>query len=282
MRACGEANAGGARFCARLRCHAAGARPGRPRGPEDRHDPLLRRRRLDVARRGDRPRDDASGHVALRGVDGGDRPPARRDGRAVPRRRGDGRVRRARGHEDDALRAVRTGMEMQRHLAELNAELRANVGRRARLPDRHQHGRGRRGRPRDGRGVRDRRRGQPRQATGAGRRAGDDPDRDGDVPAREGRRQGRAARAVHRQGEERGRLPFPARRGGRAAAGYARRLDAPLIGRTTSSTRSGRCHRRVRRAGPLRIVGVTRPGRDRQVPARARAASGGSRTTRRR
>ena len=34
-------------------------------------------------------------------------------------------------HEDDALRAVRAGNEMQRRLVELNEELQRHVGRRA-------------------------------------------------------------------------------------------------------------------------------------------------------
>ena len=45
-------------------------------------------------------------------------------------------------HEDDALRAVRAGREMQGGLEHLNDELRETVGRRARVPDRDQHRRG--------------------------------------------------------------------------------------------------------------------------------------------
>ena len=71
-------------------------------------------------------------------------------------------------HEDDALRAVRTATEMQRGLADAEQRAPPDLGRRARLPYRDQHRRGRRGRPRIRRGVRHRRRGEPGQAARAG------------------------------------------------------------------------------------------------------------------
>ena len=137
------------RFCARLRDGAPRGRPRRIRGQEDRDHPLLRRGRLDRSRGGDGPQDDPEimsryAETMADVVRG-----ARRDGRAVPRRRGHGGLRRAcraRGRRPPG-RAY-GGMEMQRRLGDLNAEL-VKRGASRSLPHRHQHRRGGSGRSRD-------------------------------------------------------------------------------------------------------------------------------------
>ncbi len=172
---------------------ASGSRAGRPRGQEDRHDPLLRRRRVDDPRGSDRSRDDTSRHDPVRRSDGGGRASTRRNGRAVPRRRGDGRLRSpdgARGRRA-ASSARRDGDATSPRPPERGAA--RGLGCRADLSDRHQHGGGRGRRSRNTRDLRHRRRGEPRKAARAGRRARDDPDRHGHVPAREGRGEGRPA-----------------------------------------------------------------------------------------
>ena len=86
---------GGGALLRLLRGCARGSR-GAARAAQGRHGPLLRRRRLDRSRRAPRPGGAARGHdVVLRGREGCDRA-ARRHAREVHRRRGHGRVRRAR------------------------------------------------------------------------------------------------------------------------------------------------------------------------------------------
>ena len=246
-----------ARFCAGCGAALPAAAGRAPRGTEDRHRPLLRRRRVDVARRGDRPRDDASRHVALRAVDDGDRHARTGDGRAVPRRRGDGRVRRPGGrtrttHSAPSAPGWRcsdaspssTPSCRRTWGVELACRIGINTGEVVA------------GDPGPGEHVRDRRRGQPRQATGAGRRARGDPDRHGDVPAREGRRPGRAARAVH---APRGRAR-PS-----TASGSTRSTRRPPATRAASTRRSS--------AGP---TSSTRIGRSPSTCSSSRAAAGSS------
>ncbi len=173
--------------------HASGSRSRRPRGQEDRHDPLLRRRRIDDTRGSNRSRDHTSRHDAVRRSDGGGRASTRRNGREVPRRRGDGRLRSPDGTRGRcASSSARSdGDETSPRRPERGAA--RGLGCRADLPDRHQHGGGRGRRSRNARDVRHRRRGEPRKAARAGRRARDDPDRHDHVPAREGCSDGRPA-----------------------------------------------------------------------------------------
>ena len=125
---CGEHEPRLGALLQRVRDGAGEAGSRGPRGPKDRHDPLLRRRGLDIARGSDRSRDDTPRDGAIRGSDDRGHRAPRRNGRALPRGRGDGGVRVPVAHEDDALRAVRAATAMQRRLAELNAELRGAWG----------------------------------------------------------------------------------------------------------------------------------------------------------
>ena len=76
-------------------------------------------------------------------------------------------------HEDDALRAVRAGMEMQRRLAELNVELLEAWGVEPPAGSASTAVRSSRATPARA-NLRHRRRRQPRQASGAGSRTGRD------------------------------------------------------------------------------------------------------------
>ena len=172
---------------------------------------------------------------------------------------------------------------MQRSLAGLNDELASALGRGARLPDRDQHRRGRRGRSR-----RPARPSSPatRSTSPSGssrRRSRADPDRDGDVPARQGRRHGRAARAVHaRRGRASGVDADATRRRRRdAPPGYARRLDAPLVGRAGElATLEAAIERRFVDEGRCGVVTLRRARRgsaSRGSRARSRRVSTGER-----
>ena len=100
---------------------------------------------------------------------------------------------------------------------------------------------------------------------------GDDPDRHRDVPARQGRRHGRPARAVQREGEARAGRPVPTRRRRR------RRRPAMRVGSTRrSSGGSGSCERSRRRSlasqrGPLRLLTLLGPAGSASRGSRARS-----------
>ena len=114
--------------------------------------------------------------------------------------------------------------------------------------------------------------GQPRQAPRAGGAAGRDPDRQGDVPARRERRAGRAARVVPREGQERGGVAVAARAAStRRAAGVARRLDAPLVGRERELGRLAAAFAVAVGRAALPARDAARPGGDRQDAPRAGA-----------
>ena len=206
------------------------------RGPQDRHDPVRGRDRLDRARRAARSRVVPPGDGALlRGCASGC---IERHGGTVEKFIGDA-VMAVFGvptaHEDDALRALRAAGELHDSLAALNEELERGLRRLARAPHRREH---RRGRHRHRGAARHRRRRQRRRPPRAGRAARRDPDRRADGPARPRRGRGRADRAALAQGASgatrglpppagdrgRARLRAAARRAPRRAPGRARRV----------------------------------------------------------
>ena len=164
---CGRESADEFAFCPH--CGAPFAdEPTGARAAQGRHGALLRRDRLDRARRAARPGGAARAARPLLRADEGDRRAARRHGREVHRRRGDGRVRRAgRARGRRAACAAGGGRDAG-----------GVPGARHPGPDRRDD---RRGRHRHGGAARDRRRGQRRRAAGAGGAAGRDPDRRGDA-----------------------------------------------------------------------------------------------------
>ena len=163
----------------------AGAGRSAARGAQDGDGRLLRRDRVDGARRAARPGGDAAHDGPLLRGDPADRGAARRHGGEVHRRRGDGRVRhpgRARGRRA----AGRAGGGRDPRAA--GGARRGAVGR-ALLSHGREHGRGRGRRRRDARHGRCRQRRRPARA---GRSAGRDPDRRRDALARARCRDGRS------------------------------------------------------------------------------------------
>ncbi len=117
--------------CVRTRRCRAGAGA---RAAQGRHRPLLRPRRLDGARRVDRPRGAARAHAPLLRGSPHDPRASRRDGREVRRRRGHG------GLRDPDLTRGRRAPRGPRRVGDARSDRRA----RARGADRRQHRRGRR------------------------------------------------------------------------------------------------------------------------------------------
>ena len=132
---------------------------GVARGSQDGDGAVLRLDGLDGARGADRSGGAAGAAGALLRADEGDRRVARRHGREVHRRRGDGGVRRSRGARGRRAAGLPGG----------GGDARRAAGARDRRPDRREHGRGG---DRDGGAARDRGRGQRRGALRAGCGAG--------------------------------------------------------------------------------------------------------------
>jgi len=182
----------------------------RARVSQDGDRPLLRRHRLDRARRADRPREPAQRDgPLLRDCEGGDRA-ARRHGREVHRGRRHGGLRRpGRPRGRCAPRRARRCRPAQRARP-------AERGSRAQVPDppaatdRGQHGPGRH---RDRGTARHRRRRQRRGSTRASGPARRDPARRGDAAARARRGRGGGGGPGRGKGQVRAACRLPAGRG---------------------------------------------------------------------
>ena len=254
---------------------APGSSLGRPgRDAEGRHGRLHRRRRLDRARRGARPR--VARRVMWRYFDAM-QATLERHGGTVEKFIGDAVVA-VFGvpvvHEDDALRAIRAAHEMREVLERLNVRARERVRRAHRRADRGQHGPG------------DRRRRGARQKLASGDAVNvaarlEQAARPGEVLLGEatyglvaGAAVAEAAPAVEAKGKSR---PLAAWRvlGLRPdVPAFARRVATPYIGREREL---GDASRRVRRRGgrdALLPRDDRRAARDRQVPPDPRARAG--------
>ena len=251
-------------------CSACGQPLGEPvaerrRGAQDGHDRLLRHRRLDRHRRAARPRVDQQRDAPLlRRDERGARAP-RRHRREVHRRRGDGRVRRARRAR--GRRAARGGAPPPRCSASLellNDELERRWGVRLRVRTGVNTGEVVVGRPLEGTRLRDRRRGQRRGPPGAGRRPGRDLPRGGDVRARPRRRRRGAGRRARAEGQGRAGAGLPPDRRSTARSRASRGGSTRRSSAASKSSRAcGACSTTRSEQRAVRLGDRDRPGRAR-------------------
>ena len=163
---------------------------------QDRHRPLLRRDRLDGARRAPGPGAAPTRHDALlRGRAGDARAPPGQGGE-VHRRRRDGGVRRARAARGRRAACAARGLDLKAAIRDLNVELERTHGVRIEIRTGVNSGEVIAGDPTRDSSIRERRRRRRRRAAAALRGAGRDPHRRGDVPPGPRRDQRGAARAA--------------------------------------------------------------------------------------
>ena len=266
--------------CAHRHRPALGRAAPLVRGPQDRHDHLLRPQGQHRPDGEDRRRGDQRGQGALLHLDGGgDHPPWRED-REVHRRRDHGGVRAPAGPR--GRRAARGPCGLRHDARHERAEQGPArvLRRRDRRPHRRQHRRGRREqRPECGAAAGHRRRGQRGRPARAGRAGERGPHRRGHLRPRALVRRGRRGRAARAQGQGRARArvppaPRPRRRRCHRDAGVgrgrrARRPRRPARAAPGGPARGREPGRRADHRGPGR-------GRRRQVVPRGHVPERGA------
>ena len=255
---CGRENPADARFCSACGTRSDCARVG-TRAAEGGHDPLLRPRRVDGARRIHRPGGATRAHAPLLRGSPRDRRAARRCRGEIRRRRGHGGLRdpgRARGRRA-ARRTRRRG------------DARFYRRARARGANRRRHRRGRRRRRR--RDARHRRRGERRRPARAGGRRRRVADRGADACCSSATpsRSSRWSRSRSRASRSRSR-PSACSRSIGDAAPLARHPETPLVGRERERNRLWRDYEDAVADRTCRLFTLLGPAGHRQVPARRR------------